>query len=122
MEKDSELVMYSRVSGPYLWAYWTMMMSSLLPLTLFNNRLASSGLFILLVSILMKIGLYFERFVIIVTSLHRDYLEMNSDFILLVIQSIRLIFVQGVILAIIILVITEFSNKNGKRLRNMKHF
>ena len=111
ISKFGELVIPPRISGPYLWAYRTMIISSLLPLTLFNNRLASSGIFILFVGIMMKIGLHFERFVIIVTSLHRDHLETNSDFLSLIYQSMGLIFLQGVVIAIIILTITETLNK-----------
>ena len=71
----------NRATGPYYWAYWCMIISStLLPLLLFLKRPGKNVYFILLISILINIGWWFERFVIIVTSIHQDYLPESKGF------------------------------------------
>lgn len=68
----------NRVSGPYWWAYWSMMTCNVISPQLFwfkKIRTNIAATFIL--SIIVNIGMWFERFVIIVTSLHRDFLPSN---------------------------------------------
>ena len=68
----------NRATGPYWWAYWTMISCNVIsPLTLFITRLRKSILFVFCISIVVNIGMWFERFVIITTSLHRDYLPSS---------------------------------------------
>jgi Ni/Fe-hydrogenase subunit HybB-like protein len=65
----------NRSTGPYAWAYWTMMSCNLLvPQLLWSRRLRTSVPVLFVISILVNVGMWFERFVIIVTSLHRDFL------------------------------------------------
>ena len=69
---------YNRALGPYWWAYWTMMTCNVISPQLFwikSIRTNIVATFIL--SIVVNIGMWFERFVIIVTSLHRDYLPSS---------------------------------------------
>jgi Ni/Fe-hydrogenase subunit HybB-like protein len=62
-------------SGPYAWAYWTMISCNVLSPQLFwFKKLRTSIPLMFIVSIFVNIGMWFERFVIIVTSLHRDFL------------------------------------------------
>lgn len=64
-----------RATGPYAWAYWLMFFGAcILPFTLLLKRLSSNIFYVLGITFLMKIGMYFERFTIIITSIHRDYL------------------------------------------------
>jgi molybdopterin-containing oxidoreductase family membrane subunit len=68
----------NRTSGPYWWAYATMMTCNVISPQLFwfkKIRTSIAASFIL--SIVVNIGMWFERFVIIVTSLHRDYLPSS---------------------------------------------
>ncbi len=68
----------NRMSGPYWWAYWTMMTCNVISPQLFwvkKIRTNIAATFIL--SIVVNIGMWFERFVIIVTSLHRDYIPSS---------------------------------------------
>ncbi|MTI27450.1 NrfD/PsrC family molybdoenzyme membrane anchor subunit, partial [Fulvivirga kasyanovii] len=68
----------NRATGPYWWAYWTMMTCNVISPQLFwfkKIRTNIAATFIL--SIIVNIGMWFERFVIIVTSLHRDYLPSS---------------------------------------------
>lgn len=101
----------NRATGPYWWAYWLMFFcSTILPFSLFYKRLATKPLFLLLVVFFMKSGFYFERFVILITSLHRDYLSTSGipdsiySFIFLVVFAF---FAQGFILAIILLCVLD---------------
>jgi Ni/Fe-hydrogenase subunit HybB-like protein len=69
---------YNRVSGPYAWAYWSMMTCNVISPQLFwikKIRMSIVATFVL--SIVVNIGMWFERFVIIVTSLHRDYIPSS---------------------------------------------
>ncbi len=62
-------------SAPYWWAYWAMISCNVLSPQVFWNRAARrSPLVIFIVSFLVTIGMWFERFVIIVTSLHRGFI------------------------------------------------
>ena len=68
----------NRAFGPYWWAYWSMMTCNVISPQLFWFRsLRRSVSFTFLISIVVNIGMWFERFVIIVTSLHRDYLPSS---------------------------------------------
>ena len=63
----------NRMFGPYWWAYWSMMTCNLIAPQVFWFRWArTTPWFIFIMSIVVNVGMWFERFVIIVTSLHRD--------------------------------------------------
>lgn len=68
----------NRATGPYWWAYWSMMTCNVISPQLFwfkKIRTNIAATFIL--SIIVNIGMWFERFVIIVTSVHRDYVPSS---------------------------------------------
>ncbi|WP_299222824.1 NrfD/PsrC family molybdoenzyme membrane anchor subunit [uncultured Psychroserpens sp.] len=68
----------NRATGPYAWAYWAMMTCNVFsPQFMWFKRLRTSIMFSFFISIVVNIGMWFERFVIIVTSLHRDYLPSS---------------------------------------------
>lgn len=68
----------NRFSGPYAWAYWSMMTCNVISPQLFwIKKLRTNLMFTFIMSIIINIGMWFERFVIIVTSLHRDYLPSS---------------------------------------------
>lgn len=68
----------NRASGPYWWAYWSMMTCNVITPQLFwSKRLRESVFATFIIAIFVNIGMWFERFVIIVTSLHRDYLTSS---------------------------------------------
>src|SRR3954470_22874474 len=71
-------VFRNRAGGPYAWAYWTMISCNVLsPQVFWFKRFRTSIPVMFVVSILINIGMWFERFVIIVTSLHRDFLPSS---------------------------------------------
>jgi len=116
-----EYAFIDRATGPYAWAYWMMFLSALiLPFTLLIKKLASKYWYVILVAFGMKIGMYFERFVIILTSFHRDYLpenansefeNENTDLIDLFSFGIGIIFLQGLIITILTLGIFEIIKR-----------
>lgn len=68
----------NRATGPYWWAYWTMMTCNVISPQLFwSRKIRRSITWTFFISIIVNIGMWFERFVIIVTSLHRDYLPSS---------------------------------------------
>ena len=68
----------NRAIGDYAWAYWTMVTCNVLvPQLLWLARVRRSLAALFVVSILVNVGMWFERFVIIVTSLHRDFLPSS---------------------------------------------
>ncbi|RMG79482.1 MAG: hydrogenase [Bacteroidetes bacterium] len=70
----------NRVTGPYWWAYWSMMTCNVITPQLFWIRKIRTSLILsFILSIIVNIGMWFERFVIIVTSLHRDYLPSSWE-------------------------------------------
>ena len=68
----------NRAFGPYWWAYWSMMTCNVITPQLFwFKKIRRSALATFIISIFVNIGMWFERFVIIVTSIHRDYLPSS---------------------------------------------
>jgi len=68
----------NRATGPYWWAYWSMMTCNVFsPQLMWSKKLRTNLVFTFMISIVVNIGMWFERFVIIVTSLHRDYLPSS---------------------------------------------
>jgi len=68
----------NRFSGPYSWAYWMMMTCNVISPQLFwFKKIRRSLIATFALSIVVNIGMWFERYVIIVTSLHRDYLPSS---------------------------------------------
>ena len=71
-------VFVNRAFGPYGWAYWTMVSCNvLIPQVFWFKSLRRSIPVMFVVSIFVNIGMWFERFVITVTSLHRDFLPSS---------------------------------------------
>jgi len=69
---------YNRIQGPYWWAYFSMMTCNVVSPQLFwFKKIRTSIAATFIISIIVNIGMWFERFVIIVTSLHRDYLPSS---------------------------------------------
>ncbi len=74
-------VFLNRAFGPYGWAYWTMVFCNVVvPQLFWSRRLRRNVVVTFIASILVNIGMWFERFVIIVTSLHRDFLPSSWDY------------------------------------------
>jgi len=65
----------NRAFGPYAWAYWTMVSCNVIFPQLFWFRKVRTNLgAMMVICVLVNVGMWFERFVIIATSLARDFL------------------------------------------------
>jgi Ni/Fe-hydrogenase subunit HybB-like protein len=68
----------NRATGPYWWAYWSMMSCNvIIPQLFWFKKIRRSLVASFILSIFVNIGMWFERFVIIVTSLHRDFIPSS---------------------------------------------
>ena len=73
-----QYVFHNRATGAYAWAFWTMIICNIvLPQLLWLKKLRRSITFSVCVALAVCVGMWFERFVIIVTSLHRGYLPSS---------------------------------------------
>jgi Ni/Fe-hydrogenase subunit HybB-like protein len=68
----------NRLGGTYAWGYWLMFgCNVIVPQLFWFKKVRTSMMLVFVLSILVNIGMWFERFVIIVISLHRDFLPSN---------------------------------------------
>ena len=76
---DGEWFLFlNRMTGPYWWAYWTMVTCNVVvPQIFWSRRLRRNIPVIMIACFFVNIGMWFERFVIIVTSLHRTSLPSS---------------------------------------------
>ena len=72
-------MMWNRMFGPMGWSYGVLIFCNIaFPLTtLWVRKLRTNIGFMFLISIIVNTGMWFERFVIVVTSLYRDYLPSS---------------------------------------------
>jgi Ni/Fe-hydrogenase subunit HybB-like protein len=71
-------MMYNRMFGPYALSYWLLILCNLItPQFLWFRKVRMNLALLFVISIIVNIGMWLERFVIIVTSLHRDYLPSS---------------------------------------------
>ena len=78
--KYEQYMMLNRMTGPYAPAYWALIFCNLVvPQLLWFDRFQNSVPWLLFISIVVSIGMWLERFVIVVTSLHRDFLPSSWD-------------------------------------------
>lgn len=68
----------NRALGPMGWSFWTLIAcNAVAPQLFWSQRLRNNMFVVMFVSMCVNIGMWFERFVIIVTSLHRDFLPSS---------------------------------------------
>ncbi len=76
-----QFAFYNRVLGPYWWAYVGMMSCNVLaPQFFWSKKLRRNIQFTFFMSIFVNIGMWFERFVIIATTLARDYIPSSWSY------------------------------------------
>ncbi|MFC4818600.1 hypothetical protein [Flavobacterium sp. GCM10023249] len=109
-----ESAFLTRATGPYWFSYWLMLFcSTLLPLSLLFERLATKRIYLLFVFLLIKVGVLLEFFTIAMVSFHRDYLSehANYDWWNSPLGIILLCFAQGFLLALVLLGVFELVEK-----------
>ena len=68
----------NRATGPYWWAYFIMVTCNVItPQLCWFRKIRRNVIWLFVISIFVNIGMWFERFVIVVTSLHRDFMPSS---------------------------------------------
>jgi molybdopterin-containing oxidoreductase family membrane subunit len=66
--------------GPYAWTYWLLLLCNfLVPQLMWSKKLRNNVAVVFTVCMFINLGMWLERFVIIVTSLHRDFLPSSWE-------------------------------------------
>jgi len=73
--KYEGFMIWNRMTGPYWPIYWTLVLCNIImPQFLWIRRVRTSPLGLFAIAMVVNVGMWLERFVIVVTSLHRDFL------------------------------------------------
>jgi len=68
----------NRMLGPYAPAYWSLILCNVaIPQLLWSPKIRRNVRLLLAIALIVNVGMWLERFIIVVTSLHRDYLPAN---------------------------------------------
>jgi molybdopterin-containing oxidoreductase family membrane subunit len=68
----------NRTIGPYGWIYWMLILFNvLIPQVLWSRRIRTHPVALFLVALSVNLGMWLERFVIVIVSLHRDFLPSS---------------------------------------------
>ena len=68
-------MMLNRMTGPYAPFYWALIFCNILvPQLLWSERVKANVPLLFCISLVVNVGMWLERFVIVITSLHRDFL------------------------------------------------
>jgi Ni/Fe-hydrogenase subunit HybB-like protein len=68
----------NRAFGPYAWVYWMVLFCNVVvPQTLWWKGVRTNIVLLWIVSIIVNVGMWLERFMIVVVSLHRDFLPSS---------------------------------------------
>jgi len=71
-------VALNRAIGPYAWLYWLLIATNLvIPQALWSARVRKSIPAIFAIAFCVNVGMWLERFIIVITSLHRDFLPSS---------------------------------------------
>ena len=76
-----QFAFFNRAVGPYYWSYFGMMFCNVVSPQLFWSQKLRRNIWVtFFMSIFINIGMWFERFVIIATTLARDYLPSSWSY------------------------------------------
>jgi molybdopterin-containing oxidoreductase family membrane subunit len=71
-------LLMNRMTGPYAWSFWGLMICNVIaPQFLWSTRIRANMPALMTIAMFVNVGMWLERFVIVVTSLHRDYLPSS---------------------------------------------
>ena len=73
-----QYLVINRAIGPYGWTYWLLLTFNIvIPQLLWVRRIRTNPISLFLVALSINIGMWLERFVIVIVSLHRDFLPSS---------------------------------------------
>jgi len=71
-------MMWDRAFGPYGWVFWCLMtLNCVIPQLLWSRRVRTNDIYLFFVALSVNVGMWVERFVIIVQSLHNDFVPSS---------------------------------------------
>src|SRR3984893_7630283 len=71
-------MIWNRMTGPYAPVYWALILCNIvIPQLLWFKRVRTSVRALFVIALIVNVGMWLERFVIVVTSLHRDFLPSS---------------------------------------------
>jgi len=71
-------VFTNRFTGPYAPAYWSLIVCNIvIPQALWFRRVRRTPIALFFISLVINVGMWLERFIIVVVSLHRDHLPSS---------------------------------------------
>ena len=71
-------MMHDRAFGPYGWIFWILMLlNCVIPQLLWSRKVRTNDIALFLVALSANVGMWVERFVIVVQSLHHDFVPSN---------------------------------------------
>ena len=71
-------MMANRMFGSYGWIFWALMLFNVLvPQALWSKRIRTNAVLLFLVALSINVGMWIERFVIVITSLSHDFVPSN---------------------------------------------
>jgi Ni/Fe-hydrogenase subunit HybB-like protein len=74
VDKFERFMTWNRMTGPYATVYWSLIFCNVLfPQILWFRRVRSNVPLLFVIALVVNVGMWLERFVIVVTSLHRDF-------------------------------------------------
>jgi molybdopterin-containing oxidoreductase family membrane subunit len=77
-DKYESFMYWNRMTGPYGFTYVLLILCNIaLPQALWSRKVRHNLVLVWIISIIVNIGMWLERFVIVVTSLHRDFLPSS---------------------------------------------
>ena len=72
-------MMMNRAFGPYGWIFWALiLLNVIIPQALWSRRIRLSPMLLFSVALSINVGMWVERFVIVITSLNRDFVPSAS--------------------------------------------
>jgi Ni/Fe-hydrogenase subunit HybB-like protein len=73
-----KFMLINRMIGPYAFFYWMLITCNIvIPQFMWWKRIRTSIPALFVISLIVNVGMWLERFIIVVTSLHRDYLPSS---------------------------------------------
>ncbi len=73
-----QYVILNRMIGPYKWYYWSLILANgIVPQLLWFRKVRYNHIMLFLIAVVISIGMWLERFVIVITSLSRDLLPSS---------------------------------------------
>ena len=73
-----QFMVLNRMKGPYATGYWALILCNVVtPQVLWSQRVRRSVPALFVISLIVNVGMWLERYIIVVTSLHRDFLPSS---------------------------------------------